>query len=808
MEPLWNRITGSPGRKSGGGIRSSFDVADPKTRFDLTKGACNKISGILEREDLKKSVVGESLVREISDLIEAFEEEQKYPTEKNICMTYFLKQDLLKGIGVKVKELSVSFFGPVSSLFRVLFDSDQESTFRESEMIVGSSMFLQSMTVYRLNRQAEEDFSQLLFVMASKMKSQANILVHWFEVLGLNGQDESSGHKEFPLFHLLLDYVHHEGKVGEYARTGLLYLVDVISTSEMLEEWILNSDLCTLMASGLGALYSQLNRGIKKLSSISMSSEGSPPIVSIAANESTASLVSASSSASSEECKAHMDNFIAYLRFWQDMLTYCKSEKLSRKLIGHFDVLFLRQLLYPSIACSGDREGGYSGPLLMSFRSILETLEHNCLSQLIVCYFLGINATDSIGDYSNLVGAQGTGGTEFLNNENGSVVLTLKDIIFSCLESAYAKLRLVGLQLLSTLIRKYYPYIVGTVISVVPKDEADVTTPLDSLSMREMAILQTMKTDIETSDPNINSYASDMEIRMVNNPFLLPNQKEGLTPEERERVERTANDLVVPLFRHEIRQDDKIMKKLYELLITFYANTTEVNLALTGVFIELGVQGWASLRSWLLTHNPTTVTNTLERNRDRRRSVARDNMAILKHTKVLRILQDLCDQYQHYTVTIDKFDEGFNAFQCNLKVCEELGEAMTVHSLPQDQQQFNHPSLTPSVTSNSEGDESEDDDSRSSIRTTLQRTVSRISGRRKSGRTSYPRSDDQSSPTQSKAQLIPPNPDTIKAIDIIQPAVPTEIPLTRLYGNIQILREFIKEVEALLHIRSWLIDIA
>jgi Retinoic acid induced 16-like protein len=66
--------------------------------------------------------------------------------------------------------------------------------------------------------------------------------------------------EEFPLFYLLIDYVHHEGKVGDFARTGLLYIIEAASSSADLEKWIVESDLATLMASGLGALYSQLSR--------------------------------------------------------------------------------------------------------------------------------------------------------------------------------------------------------------------------------------------------------------------------------------------------------------------------------------------------------------------------------------------------------------------------------------------------------------------------------------------------------------------------------------------------------------------
>ena len=66
--------------------------------------------------------------------------------------------------------------------------------------------------------------------------------------------------EDFPLFYLLIDYVHREGRAGDFARTGLLYIIESASRSAVLERWLIESDLAALMATGLGALYSQLGR--------------------------------------------------------------------------------------------------------------------------------------------------------------------------------------------------------------------------------------------------------------------------------------------------------------------------------------------------------------------------------------------------------------------------------------------------------------------------------------------------------------------------------------------------------------------
>lgn len=113
---------------------------------------------------------------------------------------------------------------------------------------------------------------EILFGIATKLRLHPEILPVWFRprihetasALDTPGgvSPSKSGKTEFPLFYFLLDYVHHDGRVGDFARTGLLYIIESAVYTEELERWIVESDLATLMASGLGALYSRLSRYI------------------------------------------------------------------------------------------------------------------------------------------------------------------------------------------------------------------------------------------------------------------------------------------------------------------------------------------------------------------------------------------------------------------------------------------------------------------------------------------------------------------------------------------------------------------
>lgn len=100
---------------------------------------------------------------------------------------------------------------------------------------------------------------EVLFEITAKLRLKPDSIQYWFTTETLHGHNRSNEEK-FPLFHALLNHVHHEGRIGEFARTGLLYVIGTAADSESLEKWIIESDLAALMASGLGALYSQMSR--------------------------------------------------------------------------------------------------------------------------------------------------------------------------------------------------------------------------------------------------------------------------------------------------------------------------------------------------------------------------------------------------------------------------------------------------------------------------------------------------------------------------------------------------------------------
>jgi hypothetical protein len=240
------------------------------------------------------------------------------------------------------------------ALFATLIESEEED-FVENETFSNSLMNLlvriTGANSIRLGSDTEVEVVELSFNITTKIRLDPEILPAWFTTQdreesseeGLDPHAKFTGktHKEdFPLFYLLIDYIHHEGRIGDFARTGLLYIIEAASASGPLEQWIVESDLATLMATGLGALYSQLSRKLV----IDHPPDELPPILALSDYQhpvTTAEIVSSVS----PEFQMHMDTFLSHVVFWQDVLNHCKSIEVKQTLLEHFQVIFLQQLL-------------------------------------------------------------------------------------------------------------------------------------------------------------------------------------------------------------------------------------------------------------------------------------------------------------------------------------------------------------------------------------------------------------------------------------------------------------------------------
>lgn len=242
--------------------------------------------------------------------------------------------------------------------FASLIESEEESFVENDAFSASLTNLLVRVTganSIRLGLDTEVKVVELAFNITTKIRLEPEILPAWFKVHADAGaQDDKfkderekfagrTQKQDFPLFYLLMDYIHHEGRVGDFARTGLLYIIEAASHSVELEQWIVESDLSTLMATGLGALYSQLSRKLV----IDHPPQGLPPALAFSDYQHPASTFEIVSSCS-PDYQLHMDTFLSHLLFWQDVLNHCRSVEVKSTLLEHFQIIFLQQLLLVS----------------------------------------------------------------------------------------------------------------------------------------------------------------------------------------------------------------------------------------------------------------------------------------------------------------------------------------------------------------------------------------------------------------------------------------------------------------------------
>ena len=271
------------------------------------------------------------------------------------CITFASSKQIYIPIGkIATTSYNEGIIREGVALFATLIDSEEENFVENdifSKSLTNLLVRITGANSIRLGSDTEVEVVELSFNITTKIRLDPEILPAWFTSQhhseSPDGEQDAhekftgKTHKEdFPLFYLLIDYIHHEGRIGDFARTGLLYIIEAASNSVALEQWIVESDLATLMATGLGALYSQLSRKLV----IDHPLDELPPILALSDYQEplTSSEVVSSCSA---DFQGHMETFLSHLVFWQDVLNHCKSVEVKQTLLEHFQVIFLQQLL-------------------------------------------------------------------------------------------------------------------------------------------------------------------------------------------------------------------------------------------------------------------------------------------------------------------------------------------------------------------------------------------------------------------------------------------------------------------------------
>ncbi|KAL5335465.1 Retinoic acid induced 16-like protein-domain-containing protein [Aspergillus crustosus] len=581
---FWSRIIG--------GSRSSpksTRTTTPTERLTAFKRTCNTLQQLWRSSNTTAAEQAATVHTRncIERLNTVLSDESRGPAP-HPCLSYAASSQIF----VTVTKLALSSYDEAvlrsaTVFFNTLIDSEVDG-------VVDNRLFARALVdlVRRADKQSEDvegRLVELLFGVSNNIRLQPTILPAWFAPRS-DDEDQSTGGSgvefagtmrtdDFPLFYLLVEYVHHAGRAGDFARTGLLYLIETASRSKDLERWLIESDLATLMATGLGALYSQLG----SLTSSSDTESDVPHII-------THSDHAHQDTALPPALGVSMDSFMAYLLFWQDTIDHCKSAEVVATLLDHFQVLFLEQLLYPSLLESSDMEGGSTAAVLTYLYRILASLDQEDLVHRIL-HFLLASHSDSdaqIAEKKKNMSASRRKSLDVLAafSEEAArpspTLFNLRDLALLGLRSTNRPTVLATLRLLTVILQRH-PSFSRSLVRTIPGQPAmQRTVGALNAELEQLFTLATSIMDESTLDESYGNYLKDAS-------WILESRLSVPTPGDQADA--------VPF---ELRQDDPIIRELLGCLGSFFTNTVIVNLALTEVLMSIASSHFLALDGWLL----------------------------------------------------------------------------------------------------------------------------------------------------------------------------------------------------------------
>ncbi|CAO3646835.1 unnamed protein product [Cunninghamella echinulata] len=503
-----------------------------------------------------------------------------------------------------------------------------------------------------------------------------------------NSDKKKKPEYEFLLFTYLLRFVHREGRSGDFARTGLLFLMEM--ATNQLGDFILGSDFATIMAAGLGALYSQLPRKLVIKDDAEFSTSPATFLLGQDLDPRANPSGMGVGYSNSDDFKLQLDSFLKLFEFCQDVLLRCPNAEISRSLLQNIRSIFLTNILYPSILECSDIDGS-SVAVITYIDLILQTLQQEDLADLVVKFLMDdendnniiasttetskVFSTKDDEDDSNNNDNNNEGKDENEDEDNkdnhkknaqsnvfagiefdqfksspyftAAGRFTLKDLIIDRLKSSSQPTVIATLKLLKTLITKHCRYGLK-LLSIIPDDSNSVIPSLNSeyssLSsqqssmtiishhIREIELYFSLITAIDQAHSDdilsvgYEEYLYDIESHMevdwcYQNMAGMNGLKSGTQITRTPKAERRRSfkygrkpegskynnsnssscqlHKSAHLFRHKIRPTDPLLQILLGLLSHFFAQSSALNLALTGVISALALCPYRSLEGWI-----------------------------------------------------------------------------------------------------------------------------------------------------------------------------------------------------------------
>ncbi|RKP09162.1 Retinoic acid induced 16-like protein-domain-containing protein [Thamnocephalis sphaerospora] len=405
---------------------------------------------------------------------------------------------------------------------------------------------------------------------------------------------------EFQLFSYLLRYVHREGKTGDYARTAILFIIE-LATGALGDYLLQSGSFPAVTAAGVGALFSQLPRVFARDD---------------AGNE-------------TEPIDFHrqLDAFTKELEFCQDVLDRCPTPAISQALLANVRRVFLENILWPGLAQCSDTDGSAEAAVTY-LDVILRNLRQPAMVDLVLSY-LGLpldtdddeEGVDKLGENPSAKGVDGDDmdAMDVEKEERPVDGFNLARLVLVQLDSDSESTVTATLNLLETLLTMHC----GRTRRLVGGARIKRTTQHRIEDHRReldlyMSVAGMLNPDLARDDDTFGEgyerYLLDAEAAIETH--RLVHEMSGCCPP-----------------RYRVDPEAPLPRALNRLLSNYYTNSRRLNLALSGVVAALAHCQYRDIDGWMACLSPPSAGR-----RGRRQD----------RTRHRRRLSQL-DRHEHYT---------------------------------------------------------------------------------------------------------------------------------------------------------------
>jgi Retinoic acid induced 16-like protein len=612
---------------------------------------------------------------------------------------------------------------------------------------------------------------------------------------------------EFLLFNYLLRYVHRESRIGDFARAGLLFLMDVAmgatsgdlrafeesttpaskETTEgdpitdgalALAEYILDGDFAEVLGAGLGAVYSLLPSKLELRHEVPEGGHA-PGAMVLGGDlydprrEQDAEMERARTFglevSTSPDFRSRLDHFLKIIEFIQDVLrrttgsgaiegelvpALLVGSAISQSILHAVKSIFLENVLYPSILESSNMDGSAIA-VITYIDMTMRTLPQGSLAELFIDFLMNEDGDAPKPKAPPTPAPRPTKETKALRRKSSAMVLlereapsrggssyfsslgrfTLKDLLFSNIESKSPTTATAVLQLLHTLLTLQPRFTTDRLLLPSGTPESSLRQPLpasiDSPNSGDEFVYPSGATTPKPSDfvtpifrqPDTTYATHERELGLylslisrvdptydgeafstgydnyLRDALDTLQRQQGATLSLPERPEYILSALYPPTYR--LNPNDTLLTLVLQSLRRFFAHTPEYNIALTGLLFAIASSPCRSLAGWM-TFIPTAADEDGALKGPRLQLEAEDDgddrsidwevdeqLASGAHLlpassindpnarPVLHsILQGLVIQLDRYRVTVDDFDRLLSERRQGLMFEENLTDAL------------------------------------------------------------------------------------------------------------------------------------